>query len=88
MILFSLGRDALVHSAAGGVGDMLCQLLKLHGLRVVGVVGSKGKVASCKAPLLSRLYRAFVMLIPFQLGKRSKKLPDGVLLQFVFRLMW
>eukprot|EP00438_Fugacium_kawagutii_P025370 Skav236532 [mRNA] locus=scaffold78:1094282:1122857:- [translate_table: standard] len=43
------GRDALVHSAAGGVGDMLCQLLRIYGLRVVGVVGSRSKVSSCKA---------------------------------------
>ena len=34
---------------SGGVGDMLCQLLRIYGLRVVGVVGSQSKVSSCKA---------------------------------------
>ena len=73
------GRDALVHSAAGGVGDMLCQawpgplgapglgafscakfeseclrlaalqVLRICGLRVIGVVGQPSKVKSCKA---------------------------------------
>ena len=38
-----LGKDS------GGVGDMLCQLLRIYGLRVVGVVGSQSKVSSCKA---------------------------------------
>ncbi|CAL1160478.1 unnamed protein product [Cladocopium goreaui] len=50
--LIGRGRDALVHSAAGGVGDMLCQLLRLYGLRVVGVVGSQSKVRSCKADVV------------------------------------
>ncbi|CAE8595568.1 unnamed protein product [Polarella glacialis] len=45
-------RDALVHSAAGGVGDMLCQVLRLCGMRVVGVVGSKAKISSCKADVV------------------------------------
>lgn len=42
-------RDVLVHSAAGGVGDLLCQVLRLCGARVVGVVGQASKVSSCKA---------------------------------------
>eukprot|EP00435_Cladocopium_sp_Y103_P053920 s344_g17.t1 len=50
--LIGRGRDALVHSAAGGVGDMLCQLLRLYGLRVVGVVGSQSKVRCCKADVV------------------------------------
>jgi len=43
------GSIALVHSAAGGVGGSLVQLLKLAGVRVVGVVGGSHKVASAKA---------------------------------------
>ena len=39
----------LVHSAAGGVGSALCQLGRLHGCRVVGVVGSAHKRASAQA---------------------------------------
>jgi NADPH:quinone reductase-like Zn-dependent oxidoreductase len=36
--------SVLVHSAAGGVGTALVQIAKMHGLRVVGVVGSSHKV--------------------------------------------
>jgi len=39
------GAVALVHSAAGGVGGSLVQLLKLAGCTVVGVVGRSHKVA-------------------------------------------
>jgi NADPH:quinone reductase-like Zn-dependent oxidoreductase len=43
------GQIALVHSAAGGVGGALVQMLKLAGVTVVGVVGSSHKVAAVKA---------------------------------------
>lgn len=39
------GMSVLVHSAGGGVGSALVRLAKLHGLRVVGVVGAAHKVA-------------------------------------------
>jgi NADPH2:quinone reductase len=42
------GTTALVHSAAGGVGLLLCQILKLRGTRVIGVVSSQDKVAAAK----------------------------------------
>ena len=38
------GSTILVHSAAGGVGSMLCQIGKYLGAKVVGVVGSAHKV--------------------------------------------
>ena len=131
-VLWAAGRDALVHSAAGGVGDMLCQarcerngggiggfavvlqfctdvsyvssqedtrkasplatcalfsdceantfcfdslecetcyapsslqILRICGLRVVGIVGQPSKVKSCKAGMLSaaRLHAACCM---------------------------
>ena len=46
-----LRKDAiiLVHSAAGGVGTALCQLAKIHGCTVVGVVGSSHKVKTAQA---------------------------------------
>ncbi|CAE7694370.1 unnamed protein product [Symbiodinium necroappetens] len=50
--LLASGRDALVHSAAGRVGDLLCQILRICGLRVVGVVGQPSKVKSCKADVV------------------------------------
>ncbi len=42
-VLPKSGDVWLVHSAAGGVGSALCQLGRLHGCRVVGVVGSAHK---------------------------------------------
>ncbi len=42
-------RTALVHSAAGGVGGALVQLLKDHGCRVIGVVGAGHKVEPVRA---------------------------------------
>ncbi len=43
------GATALVHSAAGGVGSSLVQVLKLRGVNVVGVVGSAHKVEAVAA---------------------------------------
>lgn len=42
------GQIALVHSAAGGVGSSLVQLLKLRGVTVVGVVGASHKVEAAR----------------------------------------
>ncbi|MFJ3672427.1 quinone oxidoreductase family protein [Streptomyces sp. NPDC090106] len=43
------GESALVHSAAGGVGRMVTQLLKLRGVRVIGLVSREEKVPLAKA---------------------------------------
>jgi NADPH:quinone reductase-like Zn-dependent oxidoreductase len=43
------GEAILVHSAAGGVGGALVQLGKLHGARVVAVVGAPHKVDAARA---------------------------------------
>lgn len=43
------GATVLVHSAAGGVGGALVQMLKLAGATVVGVVGSSHKVDAVRA---------------------------------------
>jgi NADPH:quinone reductase-like Zn-dependent oxidoreductase len=48
-VLPKSGDTWLVHSAAGGVGSALCQLGRLHGCRVVGVVGSAHKRESALA---------------------------------------
>jgi NADPH:quinone reductase-like Zn-dependent oxidoreductase len=42
------GWRILVHSAAGGVGGALCQMGKIAGCHVVGVVGSAKKVETAK----------------------------------------
>jgi NADPH:quinone reductase-like Zn-dependent oxidoreductase len=43
------GERWLVHSAAGGVGMALCQLGRLAGVEVTGVVGAAGKVDAARA---------------------------------------
>ena len=43
------GDTCVVHSCAGGVGQILCQIAKLHGATVFGTVSSDGKVAAAKA---------------------------------------
>ncbi|HSO32023.1 MAG TPA: medium chain dehydrogenase/reductase family protein [Labilithrix sp.] len=43
------GMSLLVHSAAGGVGSALVTLGKIAGCRVVGVVGTTGKVEHVRA---------------------------------------
>jgi synaptic vesicle membrane protein VAT-1 len=42
------GQKVLVHSAAGGVGGLLVQLLRIHGCETVGVVGKSNKVDAVK----------------------------------------
>ncbi len=42
------GDSIVVHAAAGGVGQLLCQWARDMGLRVIGAVGSEGKVATAK----------------------------------------
>ena len=39
------GDTCLVHAAAGGVGQLLCQMAKLAGARVIGTLSTKEKAA-------------------------------------------
>ncbi len=43
------GQTILVHAAAGGVGQILCQWAKHLGATVIGTVGSREKVATAEA---------------------------------------
>ena len=43
------GQTALVHAAAGGVGLIACQWLKLLGATVIGTVGSEAKADLARA---------------------------------------
>lgn len=43
------GDIALVHAAAGGVGQLLSQIIKMRGGTVIGRVSSEAKVAAAKA---------------------------------------
>jgi len=42
------GDYVLVHAAAGGLGTMLCQVLKAHGAHVIGSVSTDEKAALAK----------------------------------------
>jgi NADPH:quinone reductase len=42
------GKVCLVHSAAGGVGLLLCQIAKLAGAQVIGVVSTEAKAAAAR----------------------------------------
>jgi NADPH:quinone reductase len=48
---FSLkeGDTCLVHAAAGGVGQLLCQVAKIRGARVLGTVSTEEKAALARA---------------------------------------
>lgn len=46
--LVRAGDTILVHAAAGGVGQLLCQWAKHLGARVIGTVGSEAKAAIAK----------------------------------------
>jgi NADPH2:quinone reductase len=43
------GETALVHAAAGGVGQLLVQLAKAKGARVIATVGSEAKVQAARS---------------------------------------
>lgn len=43
------GETAVVHSAAGGVGGLLCGIAKLRGARVVGIVSTDEKATVARA---------------------------------------
>jgi len=43
------GQAALVHAAAGGVGQLLCQMAKRRGARVLGTAGTEAKAGLARA---------------------------------------
>ncbi len=49
--MVQLGADdaCLVHAAAGGVGQLLCQMLKMRGSRVIGTVSTEEKARVARA---------------------------------------
>ena len=49
LALLRAGQVLLVHSAAGGVGQALCQLGRRAGATVVGVVGGPAKIGAARA---------------------------------------
>lgn len=73
------GQDMLVHSAAGGVGSRLCELGKLAGCRVIGVVGRAHK----KETALAAGADEVIVKSEEDLWKRAEELaPQGYQLVF------
>ena len=48
------GDTVLVHAAAGGVGQLLTQVVKLRGGRVIGTVSTKEKAEVARRPAPTR----------------------------------
>ena len=60
------GETILLHAAAGGVGQILCQWAKALGATVIGTVGSDGKACGFAFlaifPFLSALWTIFSLI--------------------------
>lgn len=70
------GETALVHAAAGGVGQLLSQLLTAKGARVIGTVGRAAKVEIARAAGADEVIRYDEV---DDLGAAVRRLvPDGV----------
>ena len=67
------GETILVHAAAGGVGQILCQWAKALGATVIGTVGSEAKVALAKKAGC----RHVVVLGQEKLAERVKAITKG-----------
>jgi len=70
------GEVALVHAAAGGVGQLLVQLAKAKGARVVGTVGSAAKVAIAEGAGADEVLR--YDLVDDLAGAVRRLVPEGV----------
>jgi NADPH2:quinone reductase len=77
------GDFALVHAAAGGVGLLLCQMLKAKGVRVIGTVSSSEKQALALAAGAEFTIRYDEENVPARVaeitaGKKCQVVFDGV----------
>jgi NADPH2:quinone reductase len=70
------GETALVHAAAGGVGQLLVQLAKSRGARVIATVGSAAKVAIARGAGADEVIRYDE--VDDLAGAVRELLPDGV----------
>lgn len=82
--LFDLraGMTCLVHAGAGGVGQLLTQIARLKGARVISTVGSPDKAAVSKAlgaePILYRDEDFAAKVLEITAGKGVDVVYDGV----------
>jgi NADPH2:quinone reductase len=77
------GETILVHAAAGGVGQILCQWAKSLGATVIGTVGSEDKVAlakksGCKHVIVSSAEKFSERVKAITKGKGVPVVYDGV----------
>ena len=77
------GDTILVHAAAGGVGQILCQWAKAIGATVIGTVGSEGKVAiakkcGCKHVIVTSRENIVARVKEITKGKGVPVVYDGV----------
>jgi NADPH2:quinone reductase len=77
------GETILVHAAAGGVGQILCQWTKYLGATVIGTVGSEEKVAlakkaGCKHVIVSSTEKISERVRAITKGKGVPVVYDGV----------
>jgi len=77
------GETVLVHSAAGGVGLLLCQWAKALGARVIGTVSTDDKArvartAGCDAVIVGRDYRFAAALHDATGGRGADVIYDGL----------
>ena len=77
------GDTILVHAAAGGVGQILCQWAKAIGATVIGTVGSEGKVAiakkcGCKHVIVTSRENIVARVKEIAKGKGVPVVYDGV----------
>jgi NADPH2:quinone reductase len=70
------GETALVHAAAGGVGQLLVQMAKSKGARVIGMVGSETKVEIARRLGADQVIRYDV--VDDVAGAVRELVPDGV----------
>jgi NADPH:quinone reductase-like Zn-dependent oxidoreductase len=68
------GETVVVHSAAGGVGTAACQLVRAHGGRAIGTVGSEAK----RAPALEAGAEAVIVSRHARVWDEILSMTDGV----------
>jgi NADPH2:quinone reductase len=67
------GETCIVHSAAGGTGALLCQIAKLRGARVIGVVSTEAKAEIARAAGADHV----VLYSQTDFAAEARRLTDG-----------
>jgi len=67
------GETCIVHSAAGGTGALLCQIAKLAGARVIGVVSTEAKAEIARAAGADHV----ILYAQTDFAAEARRLTDG-----------